>query len=121
MPGLGDEEVHDAAQAGGYCLRPVGHLRFPSLHGAAQGQLHAHLLRGEEGRELRLIHFIEGLVRDAGARGDLGDREPPEPLLGDDFGGRIEDPFALAVDDDLARQVVAPAWQPVAGAARPLG
>ena len=51
------------------------------------------------------VHLVEGLVRDVRARGDLGDRQPGEALLGDDRGGRVDDPFALAFDDLVARQV----------------
>ena len=60
-------------------------------------------------------------MRDVRARGDLGDRERGEALLGDDFGGRVEDPFALAARDDLAREVVAAAGEPHLRAARALG
>ncbi len=58
---------------------------------------------------------------DVRAPGDLGDRQPGKALLGDDRGGRVDDPLALVFDDELARQVVAPARQPALGLARALG
>src|SRR5439155_15288950 len=44
-----------------------------------------------------------------------------EAFLGHDFGGRVDDPFALTARDDLAGQVVTPAGQPHLGAPRALG
>ena len=58
---------------------------------------------------------------DVRAAGDLGDGEGREPFLGDDRGGGVDDPLALAFDDELAWQVAAPARQPALGAPRPLG
>ena len=60
---------------------------------------------------LRRVHLVERLVRDVRARGDLWDRQAREALLRDDRRRRVDDPFALALDDLLARQVVAPARQ----------
>ena len=79
------------------------------------------LLRAKEGVVLGRVHLVEGLMGDVRAAGDLGDRQPGESLRRDDRRGRVDDPFALAFDDELARQVMAAAGQAADRAARALG
>src|ERR1039458_10401776 len=83
--------------------------------------MHADLLSAEEGIVLGGVHLVEGVVRDVRALGDLGDRETGKALLGDDRSGCVDDSLALVLNDELARQVVAPARQATLGASRPLG
>ena len=118
---LGGEIAEQRAQAGGDSTRPVVLVVLVGLDRHEQRLVQADLLGAEEGVVLGRVHLVEGLVGDVRAAGDLRDREVGEPLLGDDRGGRVDDSLALVFDDELARQVVAPARQAAFGAQRPIG
>ena len=116
MHGLGGDVVGQRVHARRDAFMPPALVRLIGLHGDAQGLVQTDLLRAEEGIVLGRVHLIEGLVRDVRARGDLRDRQAGKALLGDDRRRRVDDPFALAFDDQIARQVVAPARQAPFGA-----
>lgn len=98
MGGLGGEVLEQRSDARRHRPRPILALALVGAGAHQQGLVQADLLGAQERLLLGGIDRIEGLVGDARAAGDLGDREASQTLLGDDRRRRVNDPFALAAD-----------------------
>jgi hypothetical protein len=70
-----------------------------------------HVVGGEKAGLLVGEVLVEGAARDRGRLGDVGDRGRVVAALGDGVDQCGDDPLALVLDDELARQAVAAGGQ----------
>ena len=108
------EDVEQGGEAGAH---PVG----PGLPRPRRRQHRVedvgldHLVGGDEAVLLALEVLVEGAAGDLRRGGDTGDRGRVVAVLGDRLDHAVEQPLALVLGDEDARQAVAAGRQPLAG------
>ena len=108
--GLGGEEAQHRRQRRPHLLRPLAEGLGGGPHRGAD-VVGDHLVGGEETGFLVGEVLVEGAAGDRGGLGDVGDRGRVVAALGDRVDQRRDDPLALVLLDELARQAVAAGGQ----------
>ena len=103
--GLGGEEGEHRRDPGPDRLRPVL-LGLEGVADALAQLLHDRVVGGDEALVLAAEVLVEGAPRDRRVAGDVGDRRAGVAVFGDRLGEAGDQPLALVVDDELARQAV---------------